>query len=482
MNSVSQGEAVIVATHRVAGSSLPAAPGLADAEAGVAPRLAEGTELIGEYRGSGLREPKYLVRRGDGQVLQLPRLLYLVAARLDGRRSLAEVAAAVSAEVGRELAAEQAMFLVRRKLQPAGLISAPALVPAMALAARSGRPPRPPLRAGCLPDRANPLPTRSDPLLALRFRLALIPARVAWLIGAVFRPLFWPPVVLSMVGAFAALDALIIAHGGLARLAPSAAALVSRPALTLLVLGLVLVAAAFHECGHVTACRYGGARPGVMGLGLFLVWPAFYSTVTDAYRLGRGGRLRTDLGGVYFNSIFIAGMSAAYIMTGYPWLLVFMILWHIETAWQFLPSLRLDGYYILADLVGVPDLFNRMGPVLRSLMPGRQAHARVLELKVWVRRLVSLWVAVVLCCMLVAVAGFLIMAPRLLPAAWHSLFTLTRVVAVSARDGSVARAALGTIQIFLVLLPWAGIGLLAVSMTGRLAPQRGRHRRSRSSA
>ena len=34
-----------------------------------------------------------------------------------------------------------------------------------------------------------------------------------------------------------------------------------------------------------------------MGAGLYLVWPAFYTDVTDSYRLGRAGRLRTDLGG-----------------------------------------------------------------------------------------------------------------------------------------------------------------------------------------
>ena len=44
-------------------------------------------------------------------------------------------------------------------------------------------------------------------------------------------------------------------------------------------------------------------RPGAMGAGLYLVWPAFYTDVTDSYRLGRGGRVRTDLGGLYFNAI-----------------------------------------------------------------------------------------------------------------------------------------------------------------------------------
>ena len=141
----------------------------------------------------------------------------------------------------------------------------------------------------------------------------------------------------------------------------------------LAVLGVVVAAGAFHESGHVAACRYGGAVPGSMGVGVYIVWPAFYSTVTDAYRLSRGGRLRTDLGGVYFNAIALGALGATYLATGSSWLLAVVVLWHLETAWQFLPSIRLDGYYILADLVGVPDLFARMRPILAALTRPRRA-------------------------------------------------------------------------------------------------------------
>ena len=34
-----------------------------------APRLAAGIELIGLFQGSGYKEPPYLIRRADGQVL-----------------------------------------------------------------------------------------------------------------------------------------------------------------------------------------------------------------------------------------------------------------------------------------------------------------------------------------------------------------------------------------------------------------------------
>ena len=89
------------------------------------------------------------------------------------------------------------------------------------------------------------------------------------------------------------------------------------PLLVFLVLGLSVASMLFHECGHAAACRYGGARPGVIGMGIYVIWPAFFTNVTDAYRLGRAGRIRTDLGGVYFNAIFVLLLTVTYLATGY---------------------------------------------------------------------------------------------------------------------------------------------------------------------
>ena len=47
------------------------------------PRLLEDTELIGQVAGSGLRKPPYLVRRRDGQMVQLSQLLYVIAGHMD---------------------------------------------------------------------------------------------------------------------------------------------------------------------------------------------------------------------------------------------------------------------------------------------------------------------------------------------------------------------------------------------------------------
>jgi putative peptide zinc metalloprotease protein len=415
-------------------------------------RLAGGTEMLGEYKDSAYQEPKYLVQRADGQVMQLPRLLYRVACSLDGRDD-GQIAADVNAELGQDLTAEQVSFLVEERLRPVGLIASDD--------AESGHP----------DDGASvsPAPVRSDPLLALRYRVGVIPAAVAWRIAGFFRVLFTRPAWVVLLAGFVAVDVWIVAQGDvLGRIVAGVQDVAGHPSLILAILGLGLVSTAFHECGHVSACRYGGARPGDLGVGLYLVWPAFYSTVTDSYRLDRVGRLRTDLGGIYFNALFMLGLGLVYVRTGEPWLLIALIGMHAQTAWQFLPSLRLDGYYILADLVGVPDLFGYVRPVLASLLPWRPTHPLMRQLKPRARRLVLLWVVLVVPTLIFYLVAFLIAVPHVLPAAWRATLQYLQGLNVAARDGDVVATTLGVFQLLVLALPWVGVCLIIWSLAGIL--------------
>src|SRR6185312_8598982 len=104
---------------------------------------------------------------------------------------------------------------------------------------------------------------------------------------------------------------------------------------------------------------------------------AFFTDVTSSYRLGRAGRLRTDLGGVYFNAWSILALISLYAWTGHPALVLAVAVVHVELVQQLMPIARLDGYFVVADLVGVPDLFGRVRPILASLLPGREPGPRV---------------------------------------------------------------------------------------------------------
>ncbi|PZA19123.1 hypothetical protein DMO24_22420, partial [Modestobacter versicolor] len=408
-------------------------------------RLAEGTELLGEYQGSGLDVPTYLIRRVDGQVMQLPHLLYRVAASLNGRDDAA-LAADLSRQLGQELTADDVGFLVEERLRPVGIVAA---------------------------DGATAGPevvlVRPDPLLALRFRIGIVPAGVVWRVAGLFQLFFRRPVWAAGLSAFVALLVAAVLRGGLVDAAVGGVTqVVQHPTLTLAMLGLSLASAVFHECGHVAACRYGGARPGDMGIGLYIVWPALYSTVTDSYRLGRVGRLRTDLGGVYFNALFIAGLTAVYLATGQPWLLLLVLGLLSGALWQFLPSIRLDGYYVLADLVGVPELFGYLRPVLRSLLPGRPADPAVSRLKPWSRRVIVGWVLAVVPTLGGLLVVFLLLLPRALPAAAAAVVDYGRGLQRAVRDGDVLTVVLGVGQFSLLLLPWIGTVLITVMIGGML--------------
>jgi putative peptide zinc metalloprotease protein len=93
-------------------------PPTRDAVAGRPPSRDPGVALLGEYQGSGYKEPPALVRRSDGQILQLPPLLYEVLKAIDGERGSAEIAAVVSDKVQRTFASEDIDFLIDEKLSP----------------------------------------------------------------------------------------------------------------------------------------------------------------------------------------------------------------------------------------------------------------------------------------------------------------------------------------------------------------------------
>ena len=104
-----------------------AAPGQPPGETPVSvaspPRLADGVELLGAYKNSAYSKPPSLVRRADGQVIQMSPLLYQVACRIDGSRGADAIAALVSADLGRSLDAEQVSYLITAKLLPLGIVA-----------------------------------------------------------------------------------------------------------------------------------------------------------------------------------------------------------------------------------------------------------------------------------------------------------------------------------------------------------------------
>ena len=366
-------------------------------------------------------------------------LLYRVTCRIDGSRDPAAIAELVSEDLGRTLTADQVRYLITAKLVPLGIVAA---------------------------EDAPAAPPVASPLLALRARSTLLPERAANAAGTLLRPLFRWPVVAAVAAAVLAVDYWLFAVHGLGG---GFRQVLHDPVDLLFVLGLSVISAAFHECGHATGCRYGGARPGRVGVGIYLVWPSFFTNVTDSYRLSRPGRLRTDLGGLYFNAVFILALAGLYAATSAEILLLVIAFTHLEMMEQLLPFVRFDGYYILSDLVGVPDLFARITPLLRSALPGGRRDPRVAGLRRRARIVVTGWVLCVIPLLAFGLGYLLLYLPQVNRALWRSAGWQARLMTAAAAGHHYAMAAVDAIGAALITLSLAGTVYIVTGLARRLA-------------
>jgi len=126
-------------------------------------------------------------------------------------------------------------------------------------------------------------------------------------------------------------------------------------------IGLFLLTGIWHEIGHATALAHEGYAPGRIGLGFLLVIPVLFAEVTAVGMLARGGRLRVDFSGMVFQ-LFAGGLLLLLSVICGPFaslsgsLQVAGLSSLVAVCWSLLPFVRSDGYWILADYLGVENL------------------------------------------------------------------------------------------------------------------------------
>src|SRR3954462_3895656 len=125
----------------------PASPTPGEAPPALA--RAEGLELLGEVSGSGYKDGAALVRRADGQMVQLGPLMYSLLEAIDGERDQDAPAAAMQERLGKAVDPEVVHAL-------AGKLS----------------------EQGLLAGSEDNAPPRLNPLLALRWKFLITDPRV----------------------------------------------------------------------------------------------------------------------------------------------------------------------------------------------------------------------------------------------------------------------------------------------------------------
>jgi len=117
---------------------------------------------------------------------------------------------------------------------------------------------------------------------------------------------------------------------------------------------------AVHELAHAAMCDYYGGRPGEIGTGLYYLAPFFYCDTSDAWRLSRRARIMISVAGPLSTVVISAFLVFWSYLTppGYlkDVLQIGAFFGFYGTLTNFSPVIETDGYYILADVLNIPNL------------------------------------------------------------------------------------------------------------------------------
>ncbi len=144
----------------------------------------------------------------------------------------------------------------------------------------------------------------------------------------------------------------------------------------LMLLASFVLVKSLHEIGHSLACSHFRVSCQEIGLLFLFFTPCLYCETTDSWKLkSRWHRAAIASAGMYVE-IILASMAAAIWLTTREGTIhavasSVMIVCSIGTLLiNANPFLRYDGYYILSDVWGVPNLAEQSRDALRSLFVG----------------------------------------------------------------------------------------------------------------
>jgi CRP-like cAMP-binding protein/Zn-dependent protease len=129
----------------------------------------------------------------------------------------------------------------------------------------------------------------------------------------------------------------------------------------LIVLDYVMVFC--HELGHALVIVHNGRRIRSAGFQIYFGSPAFFVESSDGLMMDRRQQIIESFAGP-FAQLVLAGLASLIAWRFPGWVLSetmykFAVLNYLVVIMNLIPLLELDGYYILADLIEIPDLRER---------------------------------------------------------------------------------------------------------------------------
>ncbi|APG65286.1 hypothetical protein LPB136_07955 [Tenacibaculum todarodis] len=123
-----------------------------------------------------------------------------------------------------------------------------------------------------------------------------------------------------------------------------------------------------HEIGHVAACKKFTGRSSEIGMGIYIVFPVFFSSISAIWHGKKEERIIANLAGIYMQLWCMLLFIGLYFITKSPIFIHMIFLTGVYNFIQLLPFIRSDGYWLLSDLTSTPNLLSKSKEVLKEIL------------------------------------------------------------------------------------------------------------------
>ena len=123
----------------------------------------------------------------------------------------------------------------------------------------------------------------------------------------------------------------------------------------------------FHEIGHISAAIKYGVKTGGIGIAIYYYYPVGYADVHESWNLKLKQRMEVSVAGIFFSLIIMIPIIFICVNSNSRALTDFVIVFHYSLLVMFNPFLKMDGYWLLSDFFGIPNLSRKVQEWLRNI-------------------------------------------------------------------------------------------------------------------
>lgn len=128
----------------------------------------------------------------------------------------------------------------------------------------------------------------------------------------------------------------------------------------------------FHEFGHIAAALKAGLKDRCINFAMYYVFPVLYVKLDDTWTLNLKERTKINLAGITIQILMnIPLLIMMFFCKEYNLIqqILYLSFWFntVTVAFNLIPFMKFDGYWILSDLLNIPNLMKESNNWLKSL-------------------------------------------------------------------------------------------------------------------